>query len=562
LREENARLQRDLERSLQERNRLLKKMNQTSSSPRQTGGSRVLEKRLEETRSDLDALRRENRQLVDKTHFLSDRLAESERISVAFLARIEELANLSDTRSSGHSEPLDSDLLNNAQICERFNSAIESMWRSLEQNGLFQKEELVDWGEKLRASLNKKRDEVQALKQKNRSLSEELSHLDESLQQFAADSALKDQRLEDFRLRLEELEAEKLKITKNNLQLKGFVKNLRGAVDPDVFRYLAESQGTLRQVEERVSEHIQAKPMLSGAVVGLMAGFLLAWLIGLGVQEPASEPLAADSLQERTAWLADEPALPAMPEANSTSELTASTLFPSVIVATSDPLRSGGKGASLIELPGGSFTMGSDRYGVPEIERPARLVHLQPFRISQTEVTFSEYDAFTRATGRKSAPDHGWGRGQRPVIGVSWDDARAYARWLSQQTGKTYRLPSEAEWEYAFGGGFQGIYWWGNHFETGKEVCFNCGTQWDGRSTAPVGSAQANRFGLYDMGGNVMEWVSDCMDSASAQGLCAKRVVRGADFNKPASSLRTTARRGMAADSRLPVVGFRLVREM
>ena len=90
------------------------------------------------------------------------------------------------------------------------------------------------------------------------------------------------------------------------------------------------------------------------------------------------------------------------------------------------------------------------------------------------EVTFDEYDAFARATGRPLPPDEGWGRGQRPVIHVSWDDAVAYTRWLSEQTGHVYRLPTEAEWEYAAGRGVRTLYWWGNALGENRANCFNC----------------------------------------------------------------------------------------
>jgi formylglycine-generating enzyme required for sulfatase activity len=227
-----------------------------------------------------------------------------------------------------------------------------------------------------------------------------------------------------------------------------------------------------------------------------------------------------------------------------------------------DALRSGGRGPALVKLPGDSFTMGTDRYAPPEIEKPSRPEQLDDFYISRFEVSFDEYDAFARASGLEPPPDQGWGRGSRPVINVSWDSARAYTAWLSRQTGHHYRLPSEAEWEYAMGSGSEGIYWWGNAFEQGQEICFNCGTEWDGRSTAPVGSARPNPFGLYDMGGNVMEWVGDCLaGNTAASGDCATRVVRGGAFNKPNYTLRTTTRRGLEADSLHSTVGFRVVRE-
>ena len=129
------------------------------------------------------------------------------------------------------------------------------------------------------------------------------------------------------------------------------------------------------------------------------------------------------------------------------------------------------------------------------------------------EVTFAEYDRFVSATGRESPDDRGWGRGRRPVINVNQADAKAYATWLSAQTGKTYRLPSEAEWEYAARARTRTRYSWGDSIgcdqaRYGRREGGECSDSWDG--TVPVGSFEPNAFGLYDMHGNVWEWVADC----------------------------------------------------
>jgi formylglycine-generating enzyme required for sulfatase activity len=125
-------------------------------------------------------------------------------------------------------------------------------------------------------------------------------------------------------------------------------------------------------------------------------------------------------------------------------------------------------------------------------------------------VTFEEYAKFATAVGRKLPEGEGWGTGNRPVINVSWKDAVAYAEWLSEQTGKRYRLPSEAEWEYAAGAGTETKYWWGNEVGINRANCDGCGSQWDNKQTAPVGSFDANPLGLYDTAGKVFEWVQDC----------------------------------------------------
>jgi formylglycine-generating enzyme required for sulfatase activity len=157
------------------------------------------------------------------------------------------------------------------------------------------------------------------------------------------------------------------------------------------------------------------------------------------------------------------------------------------------------------------------------------------------------------------------------VINVSWEDAQAFAQWLSDQTGQRYRLPSEAEWEYVAAAGTQTMFWWGSSPGKNQANCFNCGSDWDGEMTAPVDSFAANAFGLKSTAGNVREWVQDCYQpsyseaptdgSAVEMPDCAQRVVRGGAYNKPATSMRSTKRSSLSSDTRIPSVGFRLVRE-
>ena len=237
-----------------------------------------------------------------------------------------------------------------------------------------------------------------------------------------------------------------------------------------------------------------------------------------------------------------------------------------------DRLSAGGRGPVMLHIPGGRFTMGWEHDQLVADERPAHMVDIKDFAIGRSEVSFNEYERFARATGRPVPDDMGWGRGQRPVINVSWEAASAYAGWLSAQTGKRYRLPTEAEWEYAAAGGNYGFYWWGYSFEEGHANCFDCGVRWSGKSTAPVGSFKANPYGLYDALGNVMEWVQDCYHdsyqgapvngSAWVEPGCRERVARGGAFNKPGDSLKLMNRSHYPADEGLFMLGFRLVREV
>jgi formylglycine-generating enzyme required for sulfatase activity len=236
-----------------------------------------------------------------------------------------------------------------------------------------------------------------------------------------------------------------------------------------------------------------------------------------------------------------------------------------------DQLRGGAPGPLMILISGGAYTMGTPRTLPTDNDGPAHQVHLGAFLIGATEVTFADYDRFARTAGRRLPRDFGWGRGRRPVVDVSWSDAAAYVQWLSGQTGKAYRLPSEAEWEYVARAGQPSTFWWGYRKGSGRAVCFDCGTPWDNRSTVPVASFAPNPFGLYDTAGNVMEWVADCYhksyQGAPADGRpweepgCGARVARGGAFNKPADSMRSSARHAFAPGTRINLLGFRVARD-
>lgn len=244
---------------------------------------------------------------------------------------------------------------------------------------------------------------------------------------------------------------------------------------------------------------------------------------------------------------------------------------PDPVVRTfSDRMTDGGTGPEMVQLAPAKFLMGSPGNSINAEEVPRHEVSLASFSISRYEVTFDDYDRYARATGQRLPFDESWGRDRQPVINVSWKDARGYVRWLSAQTGKSYRLPSEAEWEYAARSGNVGSYWWTNAYETIPANCFNCGSAWDGARTAPVGQFAANSLGLYDMAGNVQEWTADCYHpnytGAPADGRvweefgCTQRVVRGGAYTSPLDSLRSAKRAQLAEDTRLDNLGFRIVR--
>jgi len=261
---------------------------------------------------------------------------------------------------------------------------------------------------------------------------------------------------------------------------------------------------------------------------------------------------------------------------------TATTLFdkddiqvslPSIQKMFQDTLKEGHLGPQMVWIPAGRFKMGEgDGY---KNEQPVHEVFVNQFAISRYEVTFAEYDLFAEATGRDKPDDENWGRGNRPVIHVSWSDAVAYAEWLSVQTGKHYRLPSEAEWEYAARAGSETKYWWGNDIGKNRAACEGCGAKWGWdaeQMTAPVASFAPNPFGLYDTVGNVWEWVADpwhdnYKDAPSDGRLWKKegesnKVFRGGSWADLPEDCRAAVRDTEALVNESYALGFRVAIEL
>ncbi len=231
----------------------------------------------------------------------------------------------------------------------------------------------------------------------------------------------------------------------------------------------------------------------------------------------------------------------------------------------------------MVVIPGGSFLMGSlaGERGRVKDEGPQHRVTVRRFAMGKYELTFAQWDACAAAGGCSRRPgDEGWGRGNRPVIWVSWNDAKQYVAWLSRKTGKRYRLPSEAEWEYAARAGTRTAYWWGEAPGSGNAACKGCGSQWDNKKTAPVGSFRPNRFGLYDVSGNVWEWVEDCWHGSYAGapvngrpwttgGNCRDRVMRGGSWYINPRYLRSAYRYSNEPGNRYAnLFGFRVARTL
>lgn len=248
----------------------------------------------------------------------------------------------------------------------------------------------------------------------------------------------------------------------------------------------------------------------------------------------------------------------------------------------------------MLPIPPGVYVMGVQHprrevwlnrlFGAPmAARRYARIA--RAFAIGRTEVTFAQWEACVTdgGCGGYIPADEGWGRGQRPVIHVSWVDAQLYVRWLSQKTGHAYRLPSEAEWEYAARTGLSSPYAWGrqpshnwaNYGADPHELCPPCYVVRRGRDrffyTAPVASFPPNRWGLYDMHGNVYEWTADCWayplryeqvgQDAVTEGDCGLHPKKGGAFYSDAHRIGAHYRAYSPSNLRGRNTGFRVARD-
>ena len=224
----------------------------------------------------------------------------------------------------------------------------------------------------------------------------------------------------------------------------------------------------------------------------------------------------------------------------------------------------------MVDIPTGSFLMGDPRSKGVKYLKPVHKVNIPFFRMGKNEVTFDQWDICVTDgyCNGYNPKDEGWGRGSRPVINISWDDAQEFIYWLKLKTGDRFRLPSEAEWEYAARAGTESNYHWGDNIGKNNANCSVCESQWDRSRTAPVGSFPANAFGLHDMHGNISEWTQDCghdnYDGAPSDGSAwigvhsCYRTTRGGSFaSNPIGMLPFMRGAGKRSD-RSKFRGFRL----
>jgi formylglycine-generating enzyme required for sulfatase activity len=229
----------------------------------------------------------------------------------------------------------------------------------------------------------------------------------------------------------------------------------------------------------------------------------------------------------------------------------------------------------MIVMPAGDFMMGSpttEKGRFPNEGPQQHVTIARSFAVSRFDVTFADWDACVSVGACPVAGDGGYGRGTKPVINVSWDDAQQYVAWFSRMTNRPYRLPTEAEWEYAARAGGMTAYPWGGDIGSGNADCKGCGSKWDNRETSAVGSFKPNDFGLYDTNGDVWQWVQDCYHgdyngmptdgSAWSVGDCKFRDLRGSSWRSDPQYLRTANRLWLAPDSRHDDIGFRIARTL
>ncbi len=357
------------------------------------------------------------------------------------------------------------------------------------------------------------------------------------------------------------------------------------------------------QPSESFEQAEQQAKSKSGLMIGIAAAVIIA--IGAGVflsmgeksassPEPAlvddsvgSETLVAESEEDTGTAIADDPE-EVIEKATEEQVASAATETPSPTPVAEPPkeksavssasgniiqdsLSSGGDAPKMVVIPAGKFLMGSSGSRYSE-ETPRREVTVEKFAVSQYEISFTEYDKFAEATGRKKPDSLYMDKNTHPVIFVSWDDAYYYTKWLSEQTGQKYRLPSEAEWEYMASSGKKTPFWWGFDEEPNKAHCFGCGTGLDPRKPTKIGSFDPNPFNVYDTAGNVSEWVHDCWHDNYKKapkyaevwegGDCAYRVTRGGAYSTPPQSIRSQKRDKFKSDQAYDHIGIRVVREI
>ncbi|MCZ6882779.1 MAG: SUMF1/EgtB/PvdO family nonheme iron enzyme [Gammaproteobacteria bacterium] len=309
--------------------------------------------------------------------------------------------------------------------------------------------------------------------------------------------------------------------------------------------FFAWQSGLIKQAEEQVTAMIEAQQSTTEV-------------------EPVVEEGAAEQMIDDLPVIEKEPEPKPEPKPE---PVTVSKVDP-----FRDRLKSGGQGPLMIQVPAGKFRMGASSGVISADEVPRHTVTIKSFMVSVYEITYAEYDLFAKATKRRKPDSSGWDRKTQPVNNISWDDALAYTRWLTKQTGKNYRMLSESEWEYAARAGTTASFWWGRNGGIGNAHCFNCKSEFNTSKPARIGTYKSNPFGLYDTAGNLFEWVHDCYHrnyrdaptdgSVWEGGDCKVRIARGGAYHSPVSSMRVENREKFTSSRGAYNVGIRLARDL
>ena len=281
--------------------------------------------------------------------------------------------------------------------------------------------------------------------------------------------------------------------------------------------------------------------------------------VGDQASAPAAKPQPAPSVAPSPQQAAPLPSpTPSVGPANQ----KAAQPRPTSPATPATPLAPAVKEPEMKTIGGGSFTMGSNDDAT---EKPTHQVAIKPFAISQFPISVRDWNECAAA---KACAFAATGKDDAPVTNVSWSDAKQFVAWLAGATRKAYRLPSEAEWEYAARGGTQTKYWWGDQFQSGMANCKNCNDVAAAEQPIKVGSFKPNPFGLYDMGGGVDQWVEDCWHksyqgapadgSAWVEGDCASHVIRSGSWRNDARYVRPSNRDSYDTNVRYPTHGFRV----
>ncbi|MCP1967710.1 formylglycine-generating enzyme required for sulfatase activity/class 3 adenylate cyclase [Bradyrhizobium elkanii] len=332
------------------------------------------------------------------------------------------------------------------------------------------------------------------------------------------------------------------------------VKNITDPVR--VYRVLPDAAAYQRTRRRRESILLT----LLGLAIAIIAGGVLWYLLA----QPRGKP--ADVAQAPPSPTASPAVQPPAPSPAPTQTASPTPAAPTQ-QASPQPAPSASPTPDLPEpelvlLQAGSFSMGSND---DPSERPIRRVTVKPFAMGKYPVTIREWNACAAAQACGFTAS---GKDDVPVTNVSWSDAKQYVTWLAERTKKPYRLPSEAEWEYAARGGTQSKYWWGDQMQSGHAGCKDCGGDSAAEQPVKVGSLKPNPFGLYDMGGGVDQWVEDCWhrnyqgaptDGAVwSAGDCASHVIRSGSWKNDARYVRPANRDNYDTNVRYPTHGFRV----